>query len=285
MILKTASLTPEVLRVIRDKGTEHPFSGEYDEFDESGTYICKQCGKPLFRSHTKFHSGCGWPSFDDEIPGAIRKEQDADGMRTEILCARCNAHLGHIFAGEQLTARNLRYCVNSLSLEFISDLKVNDTEEAIFAGGCFWGVEFLFKQLAGVLKTEVGYTGGRKDHPTYEEVCTGRTGHYEAIRVIYNPELISFEDLAKYFFEIHNPSQNNGQGPDIGQQYLSSIFYYDDNQKKIALNLIQQLEKKGYSISTQLLPAAIFWRAETYHQNYYHKTGKLPYCHIYQKKF
>lgn len=285
MILKTSSLPPIVLKVVQDQGTEPPFSGEYDDFGTAGTYLCRQCGLALFRSTTKFHSGCGWPSFDEEIPAAVARKPDADGRRTEILCARCGAHLGHMFAGEKFTEKNIRHCVNSLSLDFVPDLTIKDTEEAIYAAGCFWGVEYYFKKLPGVLKAEVGYTGGTKMNPSYEEICAGRTQHYEAIRIIYDPQKISYEELTKYFFEIHDPTQTNGQGPDSGQQYLSVIFYYNVVQKNIASQLISQLNNLGLSIATQLLPVTTFWRAEAYHQDYYTKTGKQPYCHHYVKRF
>lgn len=285
MILKTASL-PEIIRnIVQNKGTEPPFSGEYEHFSQAGTYLCRQCGLALFRSSTKFISGCGWPSFDEEISDAVHKQADADGRRTEILCARCQAHLGHLFIGESFTENNKRYCVNSLSLDFVCDLQVNDSEEAIFAAGCFWGVEFYFKKLSGVLKTEVGYIGGTKENPSYQTVCSGGTGHYEAVRIIYDPNIISYEELTKFFFEIHDPTQADGQGPDRGEQYLSAIFYYNEEQKNIALKLIQELENLGYQITTKLFPVNTFWRAETYHQDYYTKTGKQPYCHRYEKKF
>lgn len=285
MMLKSASLPEIILKVLKDKGTERPYSGEYDDFGDSGTYLCRQCGLPLFRSQTKFHSGCGWPSFDEEIPGAVLRERDADGMRNEILCSRCHGHLGHVFEGEGFTSKNTRHCVNSLSLDFVSDLTVKDTEEAIFAAGCFWGVEHYLKQLPGVLKTEVGYTGGHIKNPNYEEICSHTTGHIEAIRIVYDPSKINFEALTKYFFEIHDPTQTDGQGPDKGEQYLSVIFYYNESQKQIALKLIEELEKKGLKIATQVKPVTTFWRAETYHQDYYAKTGKQPYCHHYVKRF
>jgi peptide methionine sulfoxide reductase msrA/msrB len=285
MILKTASLPDIVLRVVKHKGTEQPFSGEYDDFGESGTYLCRLCGLPLFRSQTKFHSGCGWPSFDEEINGAVKRETDADGRRTEIVCARCDAHLGHVFTGERMNAKDTRHCVNSLSLDFVADLNVVDTEEAIFAAGCFWGVEYYLQKLRGVLKTQVGYTGGHTQQPTYQDVCNENTGHYEAIRVIYDPNKISFESLSKYFFEIHDFTQTNGQGPDIGSQYLSAVFYYDEKQKQITLALIKKLEELGYHAATKALPVSVFWPAETYHQDYYEKTGKHPYCHHHEKKF
>lgn len=285
MITKTASLPDLILAVVKDHGTEKPYSGEYDNFEAVGTYLCRQCGSSLFRSQTKFHSGCGWPSFDEEINGAITRRPDPDAIRTEILCARCGAHLGHEFTGEGFTQKNVRHCVNSLSLDFVADTKVIETEEAILAAGCFWGVEYYLNKLPGVLKAEVGYTGGTKKTPSYEDVCRGNTGHYEAIRVLYDPKQLTYEQLIKYFFEIHDPTQINGQGPDIGTQYLSAIFYYDENQRKIAENVIKTLNQLGYQVATKLLPVNTFWRAEDYHQHYYFKNGKMPYCHVYKKKF
>lgn len=282
---KTQSLTPDILQVVQYQGTEPPFTGEYNDFEEVGSYLCRQCGLALFRSSTKFHSGCGWPSFDQEIKGAVERRMDPDGHRTEIRCCRCSAHLGHVFLNEGFTPQNTRYCINSLSLDFVPNLKVIEAEEALLAAGCFWGVEYFLKELPGVLKTEVGYIGGIQNSPTYESVCTGKTGHFEAIRVLYDPTKIQYETLIKYFFEIHDPEQTNGQGLDIGEQYLSAIFYHDHQQQLIAQKLIQELENMGYQIATQILPASPFWRAETYHQNYYEKNHKLPYCHMYTKRF
>lgn len=285
MFLKTHSLPPHVCEVICNKATERPFWGEYNNFEEAGTYLCRQCGTALFRSQTKFHSGCGWPSFDSAIPGKIQEIPDQDHIRTEIVCAKCKAHLGHVFTGENYTPLNTRHCVNSLSLDFVPSPNVEETEEAIFAAGCFWGVEALFKKLPGVLKAEVGYTGGTKEYPTYEEVCQSNTGHYEAVRVIFDTTKLNFEKVAQYFFEIHDPTQQDGQGPDRGPQYESAIFFYNEQQKNISTSLIQQLSQKGVSIATHLLPATVFWVAESYHQNYYDKTKKNPYCHFYIKKF
>lgn len=282
---KIASLTPSVKAVVEDKGTERPFTGEYDDFGDSGTYLCRRCGLALFRSQTKFHSGCGWPSFDANLPDAVLNKPDADGRRTEILCFRCQAHLGHVFVGEGFTPFNVRHCVNSVSLEFIADQSILDTREAIFAAGCFWGVEYYFKKLPGVLKTEVGYCGGKTDNPTYRQICDGTTQHYEAIRVVYDPVKLSYEALVKYFFEIHDPSQSNGQGPDIGQQYQSAIFYYHAHQQQTAQAVIELLAQKGIEVATKCLPVKPFWRAENYHQDYYAHQGKLPYCHRYEKKF
>lgn len=284
-MFKSASLPDDILIVIQDKGTERPFTGEYDQFNDQGTFLCRQCGLALFHSSAKFHSGCGWPSFDDELKGAVLRERDSDGRRVEIMCSRCRAHLGHVFQGEEFTDKNIRHCVNSVSLDFVVDHDVKDTGEAILAAGCFWGVEYYFKQLPGVLKTQVGYSGGTTDQPVYREVCSGTTGHYEAIRVVYDKSKLTFEDVAKYFFEIHNFCQGDGQGPDIGEQYLSVMFYYDDAQKKTGEQLIQKLKQNGYAVTTKLLPVSTFWPAERDHQDYYHKTGKQPYCHTYQKIF
>lgn len=284
-MIKTASLPDIVLAVIQEKSTERPFSGEYDQFGDAGTYLCRRCGLALFRSSTKFHSGCGWPSFDEEVEGAVVRATDIDGIRVEILCSRCHAHLGHVFMGERFTDKNTRHCVNSLSLDFVSDLHVMDTEEAILAAGCFWGVEHYLKKLPGVLRTQVGYTGGKVKNPDYKIVCAGDSGHYEAIRVIYDPAKVDYKKILQYFFEIHDSTQTNGQGPDLGEQYLSVIFYYDNNQKQIAESLLDQLNKMHKKPATKLLPVNVFWPAEEYHQDYYAKNGKQPYCHLYNKIF
>lgn len=285
MILKTQSLPSATVEVILDKATEYPFTGEYDDFDEPGTYLCRQCGLALFRSLSKFHAGCGWASFNEQIPGAVTEIPDPDGRRTEILCARCKGHLGHVFHGEGYTGKDIRHCVNSVSLDFVPNLTIEDTEEAIFAAGCFWGVEYYFQKLPGIIKTQVGYTGGHKNDPTYEEVCSGNTGHVEAIRVVFDPKKVSYEEVVKYFFEIHDPTQADGQGPDLGDQYLSAVFYYDAPQKNSVEKLVSALKTNGYDIKTKISPVRIFWPAEDYHQAYYAKNDKQPYCHHYVKRF
>ncbi|MBP7103309.1 MAG: bifunctional methionine sulfoxide reductase B/A protein [Bacteroidales bacterium] len=277
------SLTEEEKRVILGKGTEAPFSGQYNDFFEAGTYVCKQCGSPLYHSSDKFSSHCGWPSFDDEIKGAVKRIPDADGRRTEIVCANCGGHLGHVFLNEGLTDKNVRHCVNSISLVF----KPAEKEEgiAIFAGGCFWGVEHLMQRQKGVISVENGYTGGSTENPTYEQVCSDIGGHAEAVRIVYDPQVTDFETLATLFFEIHDPTQLNRQGPDVGIQYRSEIFYLSDNQKKIAEKLIDILKSKGYDVKTKLTKASTFYPAEVYHQDYYQRKGTLPYCHVYTKRF
>lgn len=276
-------LTPEEERVIVHKGTERPFSGEYDDFNQKGTFVCRRCDAPLYRSQDKFNAGCGWPSFDAELPEAVRRIPDADGMRTEIVCNNCGAHLGHVFFGEKLTEKNTRHCVNSISIKFKP--MENDPQTAYFAGGCFWGVEYYFQHLPGVVSTRVGYMGGDKADPTYEEVSSGKTGHAETLEVVFDRSGVSYEELAKLFFEIHDPTQKDRQGPDIGTQYRSAIFWSDEEQRKTAEKLIRLLGEKGYSVVTALEKAGPFWEAEDYHQKYYAQNGHQPYCHIRRKIF
>jgi peptide methionine sulfoxide reductase msrA/msrB len=276
---KTSSLTPAAKRIMCDKATEYPHTGSYRETVTSGTYLCRRCGLALFRGLSQFSSGCGWPSFDEHIAEAVKQIPDADGHRVEILCARCEGHLGHVFSGEHFTHKNIRHCVNSASLDFVEDNQVVDTEEAIVAGGCFWGVDHFLKQLPGVVHVEVGYTGGATQNPSYEQVCQGTTGHYEGVRVIYDKQKTSYYQVIKRFFEIHDPTQETGQGPDIGQQYQSAVFYYTQEQLQDLKSLIQILSKKGYQVITRVLPVKTFWPAEDYHQNYYAKHHQLPYCH------
>ncbi len=278
--IKMNELTSAEKFVIEDKGTERAFTGEYYDFNETGTYICKRCDAPLYRSSDKFDSGCGWPSFDDEIKGAVTRTLDADGRRIEITCSRCDAHLGHVFEGEGFTDKNTRHCVNSISMKFVPQ-----SETAIFAGGCFWGVEHLMEQQKGVIRVESGYIGGKTKNPTYVEISTGKTGHAEAVRVVYNPKEVDYETLARLFFEIHDPTQVDRQGPDVGPQYRSEIFYNSPQQKEVAQRLIKQLKDKGYDVATALTAAKEFYPAEEYHQDYYDRKGTEPYCHSYVKRF
>lgn len=283
-MMKFNKLTQAEEHVIVGKGTEHPYSGAYVDYEEEGTYVCKRCDAPLYKSNDKFDASCGWPSFDDEIEGSVKRVLDADGRRTEIICNNCGAHLGHVFLGEKFTDKNTRHCVNSISLKFIPK---NDEsfDKVYFASGCFWGTEYFFMQAPGVVETSVGYMGGDKKNPTYKEVSTGNTGHLETTEIVYDPSITTYGDLVRLFFETHDFTQINGQGPDIGSQYLSAIFYKDDEQKAIAKKYINLLNVKGYRVATTLRPAPEFWKAENYHQEYYKNNGSTPYCHVYTKIF
>ena len=288
--MKYNLLTPDEQAVILHKNTERPFTGEYDTVFAKGTYICKQCDAPLYRSEDKFEANCGWPSFDDEIPGAVKRIPDADGQRTEIVCTNCGAHLGHVFIGEKLTTKNTRFCVNSISMKFIpttkeSEVKDKTHETAYFASGCFWGTQYYLMKAKGVISTTVGYMGGHTKNPTYKEVCTGETGHVETTEVVFDNTKTSYEDLVKLYYETHDFTQVGGQGPDIGDQYRSVIFYGSEDQKEIAEKYIEILTKKGFKVATMLRPAPEFWKAEDYHQEYYEKKHGTPYCHIYRKIF
>jgi peptide methionine sulfoxide reductase msrA/msrB len=156
---------------------------------------------------------------------------------------------------------------------------------AYFAGGCFWGVEHYMEKITGVTEVKSGYMGGSVDSPAYKQVTSGKTGHLEAVEVRYHTDQVDYETLAKRFFEIHDPTQANGQGPDIGSQYLSAVFYASADERQTNEKLIAQLRERGYDVVTELKPSATFWPAEDYHQDYYERTGKLPYCHSRVRRF
>lgn len=288
-VMKLKELTPEEKRVIIDKGTEKPFSGKYYTFNEKGIYTCKQCGAELFRATDKFHSACGWPSFDDQVSGAVKFLPDPDGERIEIECVKCGAHLGHIFYGEKLTDKNTRYCVNSISLEFKPEKslnryqkpKIKENKEIILGGGCFWCIEAVFQKLDGVLNVIPGYAGGTVKNPTYEEVCTGNTGHAEVVKIEYDPTRVSLKDILDLFFLVHDPTTLNRQGSDVGSQYRSIIFYTDEKEKEFISEYIS--EKQGFfveKIITKVVPFSNFYEAENYHKNYYNNHNTQPYCTI-----
>lgn len=289
-------LTPKEAWILQRKGTEPSFTGAFHNHKGKGVYICKQCNNPLFKSEDKFNSGTGWPSYDDAIPGAVSEHMDGDGYRTEIVCSNCDGHLGHVFRGEGFTEKQTRHCVNSLSLNFVSKPWMvpvkqekpktdvvpiaeyiagkgyEDYAVAIFAGGCFWCTEASFERIEGVVDVISGYSGGKKQYPTYQEVGGGATDHAEAIIIYYDPAIIDYNTLLDIFFVAHDPTQLNRQGPDVGRQYRSTIFYQGPGQKSAASAKIKVLNKAGTypkKIVTTLEPYQEFWVAEAYHQDYY----------------
>jgi peptide methionine sulfoxide reductase msrA/msrB len=299
-------LTPEQYRVMRQGDTEKPFSGKYNDFWEEGLYACAGCGTPLFRSEAKYDHGTGWPSFTVPVSDKNLVFKDDYSLlmkRVEVRCAVCGAHLGHVF-DDGPGPTYLHYCINSASLNFIpagaagsgpekktpsrsrSKARAGTREEsagaekATFAAGCFWGVEDKLGKIPGVLSTVVGYTGGRTADPTYEEVCTDKTGHAEAVEVTFDPSQVSYEELVRRFFDIHDPTQVNRQGPDSGTQYRSAIFYHDEKQRATAAGVMAELKESGRfkkPLATELTAAAAFYRAEEYHQKYFEKHGVV--CH------
>lgn len=276
------SLTPAQYEVMIKCGTEPPFSGTYNDFWEPGTFQCAACGALLFRSDAKYEHGTGWPSFFETAAGdaLIHREDRSLGMvRTEILCAACGGHLGHVFDdGPPPTGRH--YCVNSAALAFrksAAEPEAARTETATFAAGCFWGVEEKFGRLPGVVETAVGYTGGRPPRPTYEDVCTGKTGHAEAVQVTFDPSKISYAALVQAFFAFHDPTQVDRQGPDTGSQYRSAIFTHSDAQRREAEAILAELDASGRfrkPIATEIAAAGPFFPAEEYHQKYFRKNGR-----------
>jgi peptide methionine sulfoxide reductase msrA/msrB len=290
-------LSGEEAYVILDKGTERAFTGAYFNLKDQGTYICRQCNNPLFRSQDKFDSGTGWPSFDNTIGDGVRELPDADGSRVEIVCSNCDGHLGHVFRGEGFTERQTRHCANSASLRFIPapvvqrdgvlpigaylrDKDYGAYAAATLAGGCFWCTEAAFERIEGVVDVISGYCGGPERYPSYEAVGGGQTGHAEAIRIYYDSTVIDFPTLLDVFFVAHDPTQLNRQGPDVGPQYRSAIFYHDERQAEQARTAIEALDAAGKwadPVVTRLSPLTEFWVAEAYHQDYYPQHPENPY--------
>jgi len=243
-------------------------------------------------SEHKFHSGTGWPSFFAPVDDAhLRNIKDSSyGMeRIEVTCVRCDAHLGHIFDDGPRDKTGLRYCINGVALDFRAKDEPMPkesqppvrTEVAYFAGGCFWGVEDVFQRCPGVLDAESGYMNGKTKDPTYKEVCSKKTGHAEVVKVVFDPARVSYRQLLEGFFELHDPTQFNRQGPDVGDQYRSGVFTVDDAQLAVAKAYVAELVKNNrfkQPIVTVVEPARDYYKAEAYHQDYVVRTGEV--CHV-----
>lgn len=298
-------LTEEQYKVTQQCGTERPFQNAYWDNHEAGIYVDVVSGEPLFSSTDKFDSGSGWPSFTKPIGKkmVIEKRDLSYGMdRTEVRSSKADSHLGHLFLdgpGKDGT----RYCINSASLKFIPVAEMErlgygeylelfeksdkmskaKVEKAVLAGGCFWGMEDLLRKLPGVLSTEVGYSGGVQINPNYGLVSSGESGHAESVQIEFDPEILSYAELLRFYFKIHDPTTLNRQGNDRGTQYRSAIFYQDEDQKRIAEEVKMEIAKSGKwpaPIVTEITRAANFYPAEDYHQDYLEKNPGGYTCHF-----
>ncbi len=304
-------LTDEQYAVTQKSATEPPFRNAYWDHKEHGIYVDIVTGEPLFSSLDKFDSGCGWPSFTKPIDkGRVAEKSDTThGMqRVEVRSQAGDSHLGHVFEDGPADKGGLRYCINSAALEFvpcaemekrgygdylkpfvdagvIQQGKGQKTERAVVAGGCFWGMEEIIRDIPGVKKTTVGYTGGTRKDPTYKEVCSGTTGHAEAVEIVFDPEVIDYATVLDFFFRMHDPTTLNRQHNDVGTQYRSAIFYTSEEQKKTAEKVKERFDKSGRfkkPIVTQIVPASEFYSAEEYHQDYLQKNPNGYTCHVLQ---
>ena len=270
--------SPLAYAVLRKFDDERPFTGAHWSRHDAGIYRCAACDTAVFSSAHKFDSGTGWPSFTQPIArGNVRLDQQGPAVR--VLCVRCDSFLGDLF-DDGPVPDGWRYCINSVALRFVS-AKTTRTATAVFAGGCFWGVDAVFKHVRGVQSVTSGYAGGTAATATYDIVSEGTTDHAESVRVTFDPAVVAYAQLLKVFFLVaHDPTQRNRQGPDVGTQYRSAIFYLDAEQKAAAEYVMASLTDANVferAILTALTPLPAFYPAEAYHQNYLAQHLTQPY--------